>query len=135
MDSQTICEFSKLLILFKIDDIMSSITPLYDWPEGFEAAVIIGIDDIHPESSTEGFDCGGNIEGGALDRIKLFMENYSKVPITLYVTPDWRYRPVITSERFGRFRSITTNFMNDPVNPLSYILRYSIICDLSNDTE
>jgi hypothetical protein len=100
---------------------MSSIAPLYGWPDGFEAAVIIGIDDIHPESSTEGFDCGGNIEGGALERIKLFMEKYPKVPITLYVTPDWRYRPVITSERFGRFRSVTTNFMNDPMNPLSYI--------------
>ena len=52
--------------------------------------VVIGVDDIHPESSADGVDCGGDLEHGALGLLSRFMERYSRVRFTLFVTPDWR---------------------------------------------
>jgi hypothetical protein len=90
------------------------------WPQGFEGVFMIGIDDIHPESSLDGCDCGGDVEGGVLDMIEGFMKKYPKVPVTLYVTPNWMYKPIQ-----GRFKSVM-NFMvrrSSPFDSASKLLQ------------
>jgi len=64
------------------------------WPEGFAAALAIGVDDIHPESSRAGFDCGGDLDAGRLGMLVEFLERYS-LKATLFVTPSHTYRPQI----------------------------------------
>ncbi|MGB9622334.1 MAG: hypothetical protein ACPL07_00680, partial [Candidatus Bathyarchaeia archaeon] len=55
--------------------------------------VVIGIDDVHPESSLDGSDCGGNLDRGALGLLERFLERYRNVKVTLFVTPCHIYLP------------------------------------------
>jgi len=72
----------------------------FEWPDGYRSALVIGIDDVHPESSAEGCDCGGDLEGGVLSLLTDFLERHPQVKITLFVTPDWLYLPQPTGFRF-----------------------------------
>lgn len=65
------------------------------WPEGFKAALAIGIDDAHPESSLDGSDCGGDLDAGALGLLRNFLEKYSNLKATLFVTPCHIFLPQI----------------------------------------
>ncbi len=93
------------------------------WPQGFEGALMIGIDDVHPESSNEGHDCSGDIEGGVLELIEDFLKKYRKIPVTLYVTPDWMYKPILAPVWTGRFRSFLTRIVTHQINPASYTFK------------
>ncbi len=59
------------------------------------ASLIIGIDDVHPESSIIGSDCGGDLEKGVLGLLLKFVENNPEVKVTLFVTPNWQFLPQI----------------------------------------
>jgi hypothetical protein len=51
---------------------------------------VVGVDDVHPESSSVGWDCGGDLEQGALGLISNFLNRHPQVKIPLFVTPNWR---------------------------------------------
>jgi predicted deacetylase len=51
---------------------------------------VVGVDDVHPESSSVGWDYGGDLEQGALGLISNFFNRHPQVKITLFVTPSWR---------------------------------------------
>jgi hypothetical protein len=59
------------------------------WPNNCKAALVIGIDDFHPQSSSEGKDFGGDLTGGKLDILTELIKKYPKVKITLFLTPNW----------------------------------------------
>lgn len=56
-------------------------------------AVMITIDDIHPES-TDGVDCSGDMDNGNFRYLTKLVENFPEIKITLFVTPNWNYKPI-----------------------------------------
>jgi peptidoglycan/xylan/chitin deacetylase (PgdA/CDA1 family) len=74
---------------------MSAPTPTSDktlWPDGHKAALVIGVDDVHPESSEDGCDCGGDMENGVLGSLLRLADEF-QVKFTLFITPQWIYLP------------------------------------------
>jgi peptidoglycan/xylan/chitin deacetylase (PgdA/CDA1 family) len=56
-------------------------------------AIVIGIDDVHPEPSLDGSDCGGDLDRGALGLLENFLQRYRNVKVTLFVTPCHMFLP------------------------------------------
>jgi hypothetical protein len=73
-----------------------TLTEHHGWlPEGKRAAVCFCVDDVHPASSRDEFDAGGDLARGALGRVKGLLERNPRLQITLFVTPDWRLRRLV----------------------------------------
>lgn len=49
----------------------------------------LSFDDVHPESSSDGMDCGGDRDSGVFKYLIKLWEKYPKLKITLFVTPNW----------------------------------------------
>lgn len=64
-------------------------------PAGKRAAVCFNIDDIHPASSRDEFDAGGDLDRGALGRVARLLERNPCLRVTLFVTPDWRLQRLV----------------------------------------
>ena len=66
------------------------VTP-QDWlPAGKTAAVVWSIDDIHPATSDDAYEAGGDLEQGALGHVLWLLERLPQLQVTLFSTPDWR---------------------------------------------
>jgi hypothetical protein len=59
-------------------------------PEGKSAAVCFSVDDVHPSTSADAYEAGGDLKAGALGRIAELQRRHSKLQVTLCVTPNWR---------------------------------------------
>jgi len=59
-------------------------------PEGKIAAVSFSVDDIHPSTSEDPYEAGGDLERGGLGRLARLLEMHPRLRATLFVTPDWR---------------------------------------------
>src|SRR5205085_9128068 len=57
-------------------------------PAGKRAAVCFSVDDVHPATSRDEFDAGGDLGRGALGRLERLLERNPSVRVTLFVTPD-----------------------------------------------
>ncbi len=68
-------------------------------PAGKRAAMCLSIDDVHPSSSRDGLDAGGDLAGGALGRLERLLERNPRVRVTLFVTPDWRLRRLVPTRK------------------------------------
>jgi Uncharacterized protein conserved in bacteria (DUF2334) len=67
-----------------------------DWlPPGKRAAVCFSVDDVHPATSRDEFDGGGDLSRGALGRVQRLLERHPRLRVTLFVTPDWRLRRLV----------------------------------------
>jgi hypothetical protein len=65
--------------------------PIRDWlPSGKRAAVIFTIDDVHPGRSSDHYDAGGDLGGGALGLVADLLARHSQLHATLFTTADWR---------------------------------------------
>ena len=60
----------------------------------------LSFDDIHPESSTIGTDCGGDMEKGVFKYLIKIIKKYPEVKITLFVTANWIDRANIKNIKF-----------------------------------
>jgi predicted deacetylase len=69
-------------------------------PEGKRAAVCFSIDDVHPASSADAFDAGGDLRRGALGRVERLLERQPRLRVTLFVTPDWRRVALIPTRKW-----------------------------------
>src|SRR5258705_2813727 len=63
-------------------------------PEGKIAAVSFSVDDIHPSTSKDPYEAGGDLERGGLGRLARLLEKIPQLRATLFVTPDWRPLPL-----------------------------------------
>jgi Uncharacterized protein conserved in bacteria (DUF2334) len=59
-------------------------------PAGKCAAVCLSVDDIHPASSHDGCEAGGDLGSGALGRLVELQRRHPQLQVTLCVTPNWR---------------------------------------------
>lgn len=65
--------------------------PITDWlPPGKRAAVCFTIDDVHPGSSKDHYDGGGDLGAGALGHVQTLLERHPYLHLTLFTTADWR---------------------------------------------
>jgi len=53
----------------------------------------INLDDVHPESRSYIADCGGDLEKGVFKYIIKLIDEFPKLKITLFVTPNWIDKP------------------------------------------
>jgi hypothetical protein len=75
-----------------------------DWlPSGKTAAVCLSVDDIHPGTSSDLYEAGGDLKLGALGRLALLQRRHQKLKTTLCVTPDWRLKSLVPDTRFVRY--------------------------------
>lgn len=49
----------------------------------------LNLDDIHPESSAQSTDCGGDMDAGVFGLLRQLWRRFPGVKVTLFVTPDW----------------------------------------------
>jgi hypothetical protein len=59
-------------------------------PAGKSAAICFSIDDIHPGTSRDAYEAGGDLAAGALGRLLHLQRRHRHLKATLCVTPDWR---------------------------------------------
>src|SRR5215470_5418544 len=59
-------------------------------PAGKRAAVCFSIDDVHPATSRDRYESGGDLGAGALGRLVRLQQRHADLKVTLCVTPDWR---------------------------------------------
>jgi hypothetical protein len=73
--------------------------PFTRWlPAGFTGAVCLSVDDVHPTAgdATHG---DGEVTREALGHLERLLERHPKLHATLFTTPDWRSRGIVTSKR------------------------------------
>ncbi len=67
-----------------------------DWlPEGKKAAICFSIDDVHPASSRDDYETGGDLGAGALGRVEKLLHQHQGLQATLFVTPNWRPKGLV----------------------------------------
>ncbi len=59
-------------------------------PDGKSCAIVFTIDDVHPGTSKDAYEAGGDLEKGALRHLAWLLERHPELHATLFVTPDWR---------------------------------------------
>jgi hypothetical protein len=70
---------------------MGGAEPIAGWlPPGKRAAVCFTIDDVHPGTSDEHYDGGGDLGRGALGLVTELLERNPYLHVTLFATADWR---------------------------------------------
>src|SRR2546421_2794939 len=77
-----------------------TLTECRGWlPAGKRAAVCFRVDDVHPATSEDEFDAGGDLGRGALGHVERLLHRHPRPRGTLFVTPDWRLgRPLPTPQ-------------------------------------
>lgn len=59
-------------------------------PAGKVGAVCWSIDDVHPGTSRDAYEAGGDLGRGVLGRVEGLLERHPELRVTLFTTPDWR---------------------------------------------
>lgn len=62
----------------------------------------LSVDDVHPATSNDSYEAGGDLSRGALGRIERLLERHAKLKVTLFVTPDWRPVQLVTTRYLAR---------------------------------
>jgi hypothetical protein len=57
---------------------------------GKTAAVCFSVDDVHPATSADHYEAGGDLDTGALGNLARLLDRHPYLKLTLFVTPDWR---------------------------------------------
>lgn len=72
-----------------------------DWlPQGTRGALCFSVDDVHPATSSDEYEAGGDLARGALGRLEGLLDRHPKLRATLFVTPDWRLRHLVPTRKF-----------------------------------
>jgi hypothetical protein len=75
--------------------------PCRDWlPAGMRGAVCFSVDDVHPATSRDEYEAGGDLARGALGRIERLLYRHPQLRVTLFVTPDWRLQHLVPTRKW-----------------------------------
>src|SRR5256885_2055821 len=78
-----------------------TLTECHGWlPAGKRAAVCFSVDDVHPATSRDEFDAGGDLGRGALGRVERLLDRHPQLRVTLFVTPDWRLKRLVPTREW-----------------------------------
>ncbi len=91
----------------------------HSWlPAGKRAAVCFNVDDVHPATSRDEFDAGGDLGRGALGRLERLIQRNPRLRVTLFVTPDWRLRRLVPTRKWlTRIRFLRERIHWAPLTP------------------
>lgn len=79
-------------------------------PPGKRAAVCFTIDDVHPGTSAEHYDGGGDLGKGALGHVQQLLERHPYLHVTLFTTADWREISPTPSKILSRIPVVRDRF-------------------------
>lgn len=71
-------------------------------PAGKSAALCFSVDDVHPSTSLDPYEAGGDLSRGTLGFVERLLERHRRLQVTLFVTPDWRPVQLVTSRAAAR---------------------------------
>lgn len=71
-------------------------------PAGKSAAICFSVDDVHPSTSSDPYEAGGDLAAGTLGFVERLLERHRRLEVTLFVTPDWRPVQLVTSRAAAR---------------------------------
>jgi len=71
-------------------------------PKGKVAAVCFSIDDVHPGTSNDPYEAGGDLVQGALGRMLELQRLHRELKLSLCVTPEWRLKSLVPDTRVWR---------------------------------
>ena len=78
-----------------------TLVPCADWlPAGKQGAVCFSVDDVHPATSSDEYEAGGDLARGALGRLERLLDRHPQLRATLFVTPDWRLQHLAPTRRW-----------------------------------
>jgi hypothetical protein len=78
-----------------------SLVPCGDWlPAGKQGAVCFSVDDVHPATSSDEYEAGGDLARGAIGRLEQLLDRHPQLRATLFVTPDWRLQHLVPTRRW-----------------------------------
>src|SRR2546429_5318586 len=78
-----------------------TLTECRGWlPDGKRAAVCFSVDDVHPATSRDEFDAGGDLGRGALGHVERLLDRHPRLRVTLFVTPDWRLKRLVPTRKW-----------------------------------
>jgi predicted deacetylase len=63
-------------------------------------AVCLSIDDVHPATSSDEYEAGGDLSRGSLGRLEHLLDRHPKLRATLFVTADWRLRSLVPTRKW-----------------------------------
>ena len=87
-------------------------------PKGRIGAVCFSIDDVHPGTSADAYEAGGDCERDALGHLQALLEAHRDLRATLFVTADWRcLSPLPTRELLGRIPWLRDRFYLTAIRP------------------
>lgn len=87
-------------------------------PAGKTCAVVFTMDDVHPATSRDGAEAGGDLERGALRHLAWLLDRHPELHATLFVTPDWRQvSPFPTRTLLARIPIVRDRVRLAPVLP------------------
>jgi hypothetical protein len=87
-------------------------------PANKKAAVCFSIDDIHPGTSNDYFEAGGDMEKGSLGEVQWLLERHQELSATLFTTADWReIHPFPTKKILSRLPILRDKFYLAPILP------------------
>lgn len=92
--------------------------PLRWLPPSKRAAICFTIDDVHPGTSNDAYEAGGDLDRGALGHVAWLLDRHPQLRVTLFVTPDWReISPVPTRRVLRRIPFLRDRLMLAPTLP------------------
>lgn len=90
-----------------------------DWlPEGKQGAVCFTVDDVHPGTSEDAYEAGGDLGRGQLGHVTWLLERHRELRATLFVTADWRQiSPFPTRRLLARVPGLRDRFYLSRILP------------------
>lgn len=71
-------------------------------PSSKKAAICFTIDDVHPGTSNDAYEGGGDLDRGALGHVAWLLDRHPQLRVTLFVTPEWREISPVPTRRVMR---------------------------------
>jgi len=92
---------------------------LAEWlPAGKRAAVCFSVDDVHPGTSNDAYEAGGDLERGQLGHVAWLLKRHGELRVTLFVTADWRQiSPFPTRRLLARIPALRDRFYLSRILP------------------
>ncbi len=93
--------------------------PCHGWlPPGYQGAICLSIDDIHPGTSADPYEAGGDLDAGAFRHVEWLLTRHPRLRSTLFVTPDWRLiSPIATRRILARLPVVRDLIYLAPARP------------------
>lgn len=87
-------------------------------PPGKNAAICLSLDDVHPGTSRDFYEAGGDCENGVLRHLESLLYKHPQLRATLFITPDWRViSPIVSRKILSAIPFLRDFFFLTPVRP------------------